>query len=289
MHRASSNSPPRGGAVAVLAAFWLGATAGLASAEAEPQQGVTGGGVGAVAPSPSPAPATPAPPEAAGAARRLGLGGKYADTPVRQKQTTGESGKAASSDAAGGAAEAPAKPSTAREATRVGAALAAVLGLIFFLRWAARRLYKVPVTGRPSGAVQVLSRTVLSPKQQLVLLQVGKRVLVVADGGAQMSALCQITEPDEVASLVGQLRSEKESAATKAFGSVFGRMRKRFEAEPSEAEPQETSIEPPGKRGSRLDITDTEEPNVEAIDDTRQELNGLLEKVRLVSGQFRRT
>jgi flagellar biogenesis protein FliO len=275
--------------VTVLAAFWLGVTAGLASAEAEGQQGGTGAGVGAVAPSPSPAPATPAPQEATGAARRLNLGGKYADTPVRQKQAAGETGKSAGPDVATGSAEAPAKPSATREATRVGAALAAVLGLIFFLRWAARRLYKVPVTGRPSGAVQVLSRTVLSPKQQLVLLQVGRRVLVVADGGAQMSALCQITEPDEVASLVGQLRSEKESAASKAFGSVFGRMRKRFEAEPSEPEVQEPPVETLGKRGGRLDITDTEGPNIEAIDDTRQELNGLLEKVRLVSGQFRRT
>jgi flagellar biogenesis protein FliO len=286
MHRANRHSPAHWAAVAFLAAFWLGVTAGLASAEADARPGDTGAGVGAVAP--SPAPATPTPPEAAGGLRRLNLGGKYADTPVRQKQTAGEAGKAASSDAASSSAEVPAKPSGAREATRVGAALAAVLGLIFFLRWAARRLYKVPVTGRPSGAVQVLSRTVLSPKQQLLLLQVGKRVLVVADGGAQMSALCQITEPDEVASLVGQLRSEKESAATKAFGSVFGRKRKQYEAEPPEPEAQEPAVAPPGKRGGRLDMTDTEQPNIEAIDDTRQELNSLLEKVRLVSGQFRR-
>lgn len=280
MHRANRQAPPRRGAVAILAAFWMGLTAGLASAEGEARAGVTGAGVGAVAP----APGSPD----AGGARRLGLGGKFADTPVRQRPAAGGEEKAATADGANGRAVAPARPSTAAEATRVGAALAAVLGLIFFLRWAARRLYKVPVTGRPSGAVQVLSRTVLSPKQQLVLLQVGRRVLVVADGGAQMSALCQITEPDEVASLVGQLRTEKESAGNKAFGSLFGRMRRRFEPEPPEADLSEPFVEDPGKRGARLDITDTDGPNVEAIDDTRQELNGLLEKVRLISGQFTR-
>src|SRR5688500_18489811 len=211
MQRANRHAPPAG-AVAVLAACWLGMTAALAAAAGDARPGVAGAGVGAEAPVPAPAP-SPTPAPADGGGRRLGLGGKYADTPVRQKPAADEPRRTAPAEAANAVTTVPAKPSAAGEAARVCAALAAVLGLIFFLRWAARRLYKVPVTGRPSGAVQVLSRTVLSPKQQLVLLQVGKRVLVVADGGAQMSALCQITEPDEVASLVGQLQTEKGSAA----------------------------------------------------------------------------
>ena len=67
-------------------------------------------------------------------------------------------------------------------------------------------------------AVQLLSRTVLSPKQHVMLLRVGRRLVVIGDSGGQMSALSEITDPDEVAALVGQIRDEKLTAAGPTFG-----------------------------------------------------------------------
>ncbi len=62
--------------------------------------------------------------------------------------------------------------------------------------------------------MRLLSRTVLSPKQQVLLLQVGRRVIVVGDGGAAgMRPLCEITDPDEVAALVGDAKSAEATAA----------------------------------------------------------------------------
>ena len=110
-------------------------------------------------------------------------------------------------------------------------ALAVVIALILLLRWGGRRMFGLPGGGRASHAVQVLSRSALTPRQQVVLLKVGRRVLVVADNGSQMNSLCQITDPDEVAGLVGQLRTEKGNAAgagAGAFGGLFGRSRKTF-------------------------------------------------------------
>src|SRR3954464_3984331 len=51
---------------------------------------------------------------------------------------------------------------------RVAMALIAVLALIVVLRWIAKRFFTTPGAGRSSRAIQVLSRAILSPKQQLM-------------------------------------------------------------------------------------------------------------------------
>ena len=90
------------------------------------------------------------------------------------------------------------------DARRVIFALALVIALIFGLRWVVKK-YFPSVIGGSNGAVRVLSRSPLSPKQHVLLVQVGKRVLVVADNGTQINPLSEITDPDEVALLVGQI------------------------------------------------------------------------------------
>jgi flagellar biogenesis protein FliO len=199
------------------------------------------------------------------------------------------------------------------DAPRVVLALAVVIALILLLRWGGRRIFGLPGAGRASHAVQVLSRSALTPRQQVVLLKVGRRVLVVADNGSQMNSLCQITDPDEVATLVGQLRTEKASAAgtaAGAFGGLFGRSRKIF-GEPGEDDPpperqrpnaaaaarMPTGERPPAARGPARDaksqaITDPEDIGFDeaeaeaAVAVARQELMGLKEKLRMVSERF---
>src|SRR5579862_7348078 len=71
------------------------------------------------------------------------------------------------------------------ELPRVAGALAVVLALIFILRWGGLRIFNSPATQKASRSVQVLSRSVLAPRQHILLVQVGKRVLVVGDSGGQ--------------------------------------------------------------------------------------------------------
>jgi flagellar biosynthetic protein FliO len=168
-------------------------------------------------------------------------------------------------------------PQNAFDMKRVVLALGAVLALIIVLRWIAKRFFATPGTGRSSRAIQVLSRAILSPKQQLMVVQVGRRLIVVGDTGAQMSPLCEIRDPDEVAELVGQITQEKGDSISKTFGQLFGRAKTQFDDDGTELS---LTKEPPGG-----DSNDDRDPPVVA--ETRSELAGLADRIRLLSRQFR--
>jgi flagellar biogenesis protein FliO len=153
---------------------------------------------------------------------------------------------------------------------RLVGAMALVLGLIFLLRWLGPRLFSAAPAASATRAVQVLSRSLVAPRQSVVLMRVGRRLLVVSDNGSQLASLAQITDPDEVAALVGQLQNEKLDSAGKTFGALFSRLKKDDELEvPPIVAP-----------------TGDDESHVSAA---RAELSGLMEQVRLVTRQFKGT
>lgn len=166
---------------------------------------------------------------------------------------------------------------------KVAGALALVLGLIFALRWLLKRSMNTAGLPGATNVLQVLTRTPLAPRQQVLLLRVGRRLLVVADCNGQLNSLSELCDPDEVAALVGQLRDEKLTAASGAFGNLLGRWRRAADAD-EEVEEEFPRVAP--------DVP--ERPADEAADDTsvesaRTELSGLVERVRLLSNQFKRT
>ena len=83
----------------------------------------------------------------------------------------------------------------------------------------------------------------LTTGAQMVVAGAHRRVIVVGDSGTQMNTLCEISDPDEVAGLVGQLREEKTVAAA-AFSSLFGRFNRRFGAEEEREERAEEAMVP---------------------------------------------
>jgi len=113
--------------------------------------------------------------------------------------------------------------------TRLVLAMAAVLGLIIALRYAAGILFPGARATRGSRAVRVLTRTPLAPRQQVMLLQVGRRVIVVGESGGNLSSLGHIDEPDEVAELLGQIDNAEVMTTPNRFKALFGRARNDFE------------------------------------------------------------
>src|SRR5687767_12035066 len=206
------------------------------------------------------------------ATRRDGTGKPVAPPPSKTSgPSTGSSSSSSSS-------------SSSFELRRVALSLGAVVGLIFLLYWLAKRLFPTVAAARSSQAVRVLSRSVLSPKQQVLLLQVGRRVIVVGDTGAQMNPLAEITDPDEVASLVGQVEAEKRPSVTAAFGGLFGRARDSFDADP-EPSPQlpATDVSDEGEAEGiveRRAAQDDQPPVQLGLDEARGELRGLMDKVK---------
>jgi len=159
-------------------------------------------------------------------------------------------------------------------ALRVGLSLAAVLGLILLMFWASRRLLPRRAFDAGSQAVAVLARTPLSPRHRIVLLRVGKRILVVGESGQQLTTLCEITDADEAAALLGQIRGE-QTAASRSFAALLSGARERFRVAAS-ATPQ--AADDPAPVASQGD----------EIASTQQELDGLTERVRVLARQFGR-
>ena len=157
---------------------------------------------------------------------------------------------------------------------RVAAALGAVIALILILRWVGQRaLANGAVRGGKSAAVRVLSRTILAPKQQVLLLHVGKRIVVVGDSGGRMSPLCEIAEPDEVAALVGASQSVGCESAKAVFGSVFRRAKEPFSDQDEPTDPADV-----------LAVTQSDEPSDVA---EPAPVDNLLDRVRLMRNQFK--
>lgn len=109
-------------------------------------------------------------------------------------------------------------------------AMVLVIGLIFLLRAVLRRLTPGSIgSGRLGAAVQVLGRTALGPRQSVLLLRVGPRILVVADAAGSMRTLTEITDGQEVADLLADVSRAQVGSASRAFDHLLGRMNSDYE------------------------------------------------------------
>lgn len=169
-----------------------------------------------------------------------------------------------------------ARPQAPSRATQLGVdrvllALGVVVAAALAARWGVRRLFPASASARSSRAIRVIARSALAPRQQVLLLQVGRRLIVVGDTGQTMTALSEISDPDEVAQLVGQIDSEAPGSTSTAFASLF----RGGAAEAS----------PPGE----LPGAARRSGDPEAVDEARHELGGLAERIRLLAKQMHKT
>jgi len=154
---------------------------------------------------------------------------------------------------------------------RVVLALAIVIAAIFVARWVIKRMYPGAAAARSSQVIRVVSRSVVGPKQQFLLVQLGKRLVLVGDSGASMNSLAQIEDPDEVACLIGQLRGESSSSSTSAFSSIFRKAGSEFEQNDQAAPSQALEDEAPARE----------------LVAAAGEITGLMDRVRTLSKRLR--
>lgn len=143
-----------------------------------------------------------------------------------------------------------------------------VLSLIFGAKWLVPQIWPA-VAAQRNGAVRVLGRTPISPKNQIVLVQVGQRVLVLGENAGSLSTLSTIDDSNEVAVLVGKAsaRVERISDTETPFSSALAQSNRAYET----AEPPTSNVEP---------VTDQK---------TAGELTDLISKVRGLARQLGRS
>ncbi len=106
------------------------------------------------------------------------------------------------------------------EITRIGLALAVVIGLLFLLRSMVRRVGgPLAGGGRPAQVLEVLARYPIARAQHLVLLKLAGRVVLLHQTKTAMTTLSEVSDPDEVAKLLGRVE-----AATRDGGGRFQSM-----------------------------------------------------------------
>lgn len=131
-----------------------------------------------------------------------------------------------------------------RSMWRTGGALAAVLGVAVAFAWATKRLARArgtlaaaigPGGASPSGVLEVLGRYPLSRGITLVLLKIDARVLLVSQSmsraGASMQTLCEIDDPDQVASILLKASRNERSSIADRFQSLLSSSDRAMERE----------------------------------------------------------
>jgi hypothetical protein len=161
--------------------------------------------------------------------------------PVSSVRESRPIGPARTSDAG---AEAPAPPAAGGSFLRTMLALAGVIALIGICGVATRAVARGrgglagafgPGGRAPSGVISVLGRYPVSRGQKLVLLHLDRRILLVSQSsggrlgaGGGMATLCEISDPEEVASILVKSRDAESDSISERFRSMLGAVDRAF-------------------------------------------------------------
>ncbi len=101
---------------------------------------------------------------------------------------------------------------------RTALALALVVTLVFATRWVLRRWGGGGRVPRDGEAVRVLARTRLTSRQELFLVRMGRRVLLLGGGAGNLSTLAEVTDPGEIDALTKPASRPEPCAAGEQAG-----------------------------------------------------------------------
>jgi len=127
----------------------------------------------------------------------------------------------------------PAAPSVSGAVGTVVGSLGAVLGLFLVIAWFSRRFAPAGASQLPKEAVELLGQAPLAGRQQMRLLRVGNKLLLVAVSPTGIETLTEITESAEVEHLVALCRRNRPGSSQAAFEQVLGQLA----SEPAERQP----------------------------------------------------
>jgi len=144
-------------------------------------------------------------------------------------------------------------------------ALAVVVALILVAAWVAKRFLPGTRRGGGRGPMQVLATTYLSPKQSLALVRCGRRVILIGVTPEHISSLAVMDETNDLPNLDRASGRGEGRPLTGQFNEALDDAAKGFERDDAAWD------EPLG-------------PDEREIAAARQEIRGLLDRVRSFAG-----
>lgn len=136
----------------------------------------------------------------------------------------------------------PVAPTPSGAIGTVVGSLAIVLGLFLVLVWCTRRFAPPGSAQLPKEALELLGRSALSPRQQVQLVRLGNKLLLVSLTPAGAETLTEITDAAEVERLTSLCRRGQPASASNSFTQMLGQLAR---------EPAEGGFAGGTRRGSR--------------------------------------
>lgn len=99
--------------------------------------------------------------------------------------------------------------------------LGIVLSMFLGLAWLYRKSQPQSAAKLPSEIVQILGRTNIAPRQSMMVVRFGSKLLLVSQQPGQTETLSEITDPIEVDRMAGICESKAPRSATQSFSSVL--------------------------------------------------------------------
>ncbi len=158
-------------------------------------------------------------------------------------------------------------------------ALVFVIILIFAIAWVFRKAW--PGGGMMFGAipfVNVLGRTSLSPKQSIIAIKVGGRIILVGATEHHLSRIATIDDSEEVAKFLSYIEQTRSSSISSTFKNLFKNESMNLQSEAEEFSEEQTSLSNENfeKRSDKIEEND--------VLNLKNEINMLLNKVEKLKG-----
>lgn len=128
--------------------------------------------------------------------------------------------------------------------------LAGVISLIVLLAWGYKKatgsgaVLPFAFRGRSPGVIEIIGRTILSPKQSLCLVRVGPRLVLLGLGADGVRTLDVIDRPETVAQMLGEAQAKRPSSRTAEFSACLEDEEKSYDAPPPPSKPRGPALAP---------------------------------------------
>jgi len=118
----------------------------------------------------------------------------------------------------------PTAPTATSALGAVGGSLCAVLGIFLVVAWCTRRFTPAGTALLPKEAIESLGRAPLTARQQMQLIRVGNKLLLVALSPTGTEPLTEITDAAEVEHLLSLCRRGQKGSSTEVFRQTLAQL-----------------------------------------------------------------